>query len=163
MYILGYSTKSFGTDDVLKKPLFIITNVNPDADELNGYVAEGGLSALATDPNGKATYESLRVKGATALLIHPSFVSTSVLESAAPTPAASPLRLPNIATLVSLVTSAVIIPWLLTGSSKKNFTNSTTFKREGHILELCQLELSVNSVHILEGLNHLPASIVKNK
>jgi hypothetical protein len=163
MCVLGFSTKSFSTDDILKKPLFVITNVNPEEDELNGYVAEGGLSALAGDPNGKATYEALRLEGGTALLIHPSFVTPTVLESAAGTAAASPLRLPNLATLAFLVASAVGIPWLLSGSSKKNSTSTTTFKHEGYLLELCQLELSEDSVRIMEGLDQLPASILKNE
>lgn len=155
--------QSFSTDDVLKKPLFVISNVNPEEDELNGYVAEGGLSALASDPNGQATYDALRLQGGTALLIHPNFVSPTALESATETAAVSPLRLPNLATLAVLVASAVGIPWLLSGSSKKNSTNTTTFKHEGYLLKLCKLELSDDSVRVIEGLNQLPASVINNE
>jgi hypothetical protein len=160
--VSGYSTKAFSTDDILKKPVFVITHVNREGDELNGYVAEGGLSALASDPKGKETYEALRLGDGTALLIQPSVVSPVELQSAAATALASPLRLPDLATLALLVATSVGIPWLLSGSTKKNSTN-TTFKHGGYLLKLCRLEMSDDSVRILEGLNQLPASIIRNE
>lgn len=161
--VSGYSTKAFSTDDILKKPVFVITHVNREGDELNGYVAEGGLSALASDPKGKETYEALRLGDGTALLIQPSVVSPVELQSAAATALASPLRLPDLATLALLVATSVGIPWLLPGSTKKNSTNTTTFKHGRNLLKLCRLEMSDDSVRILEGLNQLPAPIIRNE
>jgi hypothetical protein len=141
--------------------LFIITYANPDEDELNGYVTEGGLTALPTDPNGKDTYEALRTGAGTALLLHSSFLSSPSLKSTAGPALASTLRLPSIATLVILLSSAVRIPWLLLGSFKKNSTSAPTFRRE-YLPQLCRLELSDHSVEVLKALDQLPTSVPEN-
>jgi hypothetical protein len=159
--ILGDPTQTSSIDDILKRPLFIITYTNANEDELNGYVTEGGLTALATDPNGKDTYEALQTGSGTALLLHPSFLSAPNLKSTTGPALASTLRLPSIATLVLLLSSAVRIPWLLFGGSKKNSTSTPTFRRE-YLPELCRLELSDHSVEVLKALDQLPTSIPEN-
>jgi hypothetical protein len=118
-------------------------------------VTEGGLTALPTDPDGKDTYEALRTGADTALLLHPSFLSSPNLKSAAGPALASTLRVPSIATLVLLLSSAVRIPWLLLGGSKRNSTRTPTFRWE-YLPELCRLELSDQSVEVFKALDQLP-------
>ncbi|XP_023709389.1 uncharacterized protein LOC111865523 [Cryptotermes secundus] len=159
--VYGDPTQTSSIDDILKRPLFVITNTNPNEEELSGYVTEGGLSALANDPEGKDTYEALRRGGDTALLLHPSFLSSPYLKSTAGSALATRFRLPSFAMLAFLVSVAIRIPWLLMGYPKKNSTSTPTFKRENFV-KLFHLELSDQSVEILEALDQLPTSVVEN-
>lgn len=159
--ILGDPTQTSNIDDILKRPLFVITNENPDEEELNGYVTEGGLSALANDPEGKDTYEALRRGGGTALLLHPSFLSSPHLKSTIGPALATKFSLPSFAMLTFLVSAAIRIPWLLLGGSKTNSTSTPTFRRE-NVVKLCHLKLSDHSVEILKVLDQLPTSVLEN-
>jgi hypothetical protein len=51
--VSGYPTQRIETDDILEKPLLVITNVNSEENDLNEYYAEGGLSALANESEAK--------------------------------------------------------------------------------------------------------------
>jgi hypothetical protein len=154
--ISGDPTQTSSADDILTRPLFVISYASPE-DELNGYVSNGGLSALATDPDGKDTYDALRTGTGTALLLHPSFLASPSLKSTAGPALASSLRVPSLAMLVLLLSSAVRIPWLLLGGSK-NSTSKPSF-RSGDFPELCRLELSDRSVQVLKALDRLPTPI----
>jgi hypothetical protein len=161
LFILGDPKQTTSIDDIVIRPLFVITNANTDEEELIGYVTEGGLSALANDPKGKDTYEALRRGDGTALLLHPSFLSSPNLKTTAGPALTSTLRVPNFAMLALLVSAAIRIPWLLFGGSKKNATSTRTFRR-GDFVELCRLELSDHSVGILKALDQLPTSVLEN-